>query len=216
MYMKGLNNKMSSPFVIGLKRGLKISLVLVIFYLLLDFFYFSKLENKNIVTLETKQSTSIGGDFDLLGKDGKEYNLASFNGKPLIIFFGFASCPDICPYGLTMISNVLKTLGDASHRVNAVFVTLDPERDDYASTSQFASLFHEEIIGLSGSIEQIDRVTDAWRVYKKKVILSESDLEYTIDHSAFIYLMDENGQYYTHFSHNTESEDIIKELNKLL
>ena len=115
-----------------------------------------------------------------------------------------------------MISNVLKTLGDASHRVNAVFVTLDPERDDYASTSQFASLFHEEIIGLSGSIEQIDRITDAWRVYKKKVILSESDLEYTIDHSAFIYLMDENGQYYTHFSHNTESEDIIKELNKLL
>ena len=216
MYMKGLNNKMSSPFVIGLKRGLKISLVLVIFYLLLDFFYFSKLENKNIVTLETKQSTSIGGDFDLLGKDGQKYNLASFKGKPLIIFFGFASCPDICPYGLTMISNVLETLGDASHRVNAVFVTLDPERDDYASISQFASLFHEEIIGLSGSIEQIDRVTDAWRVYKKKVILSESDLEYTIDHSAFIYLMDKNGQYYTHFSHNTEPEDIIKELNKLL
>ena len=216
MHMKGLNNKMSSPFVIGLKRGLKISLVLVIFYLLLDFFYFSKLENKNIATLETKQSVSIGGDFDLLGKDGKEYNLASFNGKPLIIFFGFASCPDICPYGLTMISNVLTTLGDASHRVNAVFVTLDPERDDYSSTSQFASLFHEEIIGLSGSIEQIDRVANAWRVYKKKVILSESDLEYTIDHSTFIYLMDANGKYYTHFSHNTGPEDIIKELSKLL
>jgi len=208
MCMKGLINKMSSPFVIGLKRGLKVSLVLVIFYLLLDFFYFSK--------LETKQSASIGGDFYLLGKDGQAYNQASFKGKPLLIFFGFASCPDICPYGLTMISSVLNTLGDDSHRVNAVFVTLDPERDDYSSTSQFASLFHEEIIGLSGSIEQIDRIANAWRVYKKKVILSESDLEYTIDHSAFIYLMDANGQYYTHFSHNTGPEDIIKELSKLL
>ncbi len=216
MYMKGSYNKMSSPFVNGLKRGLKISLVLVVFYLLLDYFYFSKIENKNIVTLETKQSASIGGNFDLLGKDGQVYNQASFIGKPLIIFFGFASCPDICPYGLTMISNVLETLGDDSHRVNAVFVTLDPERDDYATTSQFASLFHEEIIGLSGSIEQIDRVTSAWRVYKKKVELPDSDLDYTIDHSAFIYLMDENGEYYTHFSHNTESEDILKELNKFL
>ena len=216
MYMKGLYSKMSSPFVIELKRGLKISLVLVVFYLLLDYFYFSKIENKNIVTLETKQSASIGGNFDLLGKDGQEYNQASFIGKPLIIFFGFASCPDICPYGLTMISNVLETLGDDSHKVNAVFVTLDPERDDYATTSQFTSLFHEEIIGLSGSIEQIDRVTSAWRVYKKKVELPDSDLDYTIDHSAFIYLMDENGEYYTHFSHNTESEDILKELSKFL
>ena len=216
MYMKGSYNKMSSPFVIGLKRGLKISLVLVVFSLLLDYFYFSKIENKNIVTLETKQSASIGGNFDLLGKDGQEYNQASFIGKPLIIFFGFASCPDICPYGLTMISNVLETLGDDSHRVNAVFVTLDPERDDYATTSQFASLFHEEIIGLSGNIEQIDRVTSAWRVYKKKVVLPDSELGYTIDHSAFIYLMDKNGEYYTHFSHNAEPEDILKELNKLL
>ena len=216
MHTKGFYSKMSSPFVIGLKRGLKISVVLVIFYLLLDYFYFSKLANKNIVTLENKESVSIGGDFDLLGKDGKEYNLASFQGKPLIIFFGFASCPDICPYGLTMISSVLEILGDDSNMINAVFVTLDPERDDYTSTAQFASMFHEKIIGLSGSISQIDRVADAWRVYKKKVELSGSDLVYTIDHSAFIYLMDKNGKYYTHFSHNTEPEEIIKELDKVL
>jgi cytochrome oxidase Cu insertion factor (SCO1/SenC/PrrC family) len=216
MHTKGFYSKMSSPFVIGLKRGLKISVVLVIFYLLLDYFYFSKLANKNIVTLENKESVSIGGDFDLLGKDGKEYNLASFKGKPLIIFFGFASCPDICPYGLTMISSVLEILGDDSNMINAVFVTLDPERDDYTSTAQFASMFHEKIIGLSGSISQIDRIANAWRVYKKKVELPDSALVYTIDHSAFIYLMDKNGKYYTHFSHNTEPEEIIKELDKVL
>ena len=214
--MKGLYNTMSSPFIIGLKRGLIISLVLGVFYLLLNYFYFSKLENKNIVTLDDRENVKIGGDFDLLGKDGKEYNLASFNGKPLIIFFGFASCPDICPYGLTMISEVLETLGEDSNMINTVFVTLDPERDDYASTSQFASMFHEKIIGLSGSMEQVNRAADAWRVYNKKVELPDSELVYTIDHSAFIYLMDKNGKYYTHFSHNTEPEEIIKELDKML
>ena len=60
------------------------------------------------------------------------------------------------------------------------------------------------------------RVTSAWRVYKKKVVLPDSELGYTIDHSAFIYLMDKNGEYYTHFSHNTEPEEILKELNKFL
>lgn len=203
---------MSSPFIIGLKRGLKISLVLALFYLVLD--YFSKLDNKNKVNLESEKSASIGGDFNLIGKDGKKYNIDSFKGKPLLIFFGFASCPDICPYGLTMISSVLVSLGSNSNKINAVFVTLDPERDNYEVTAQFTSLFHKDIIGLSGSKEEIDRAASAWRVYKKKVLLSNSDLEYTIDHSAFIYLMDRNGKYYTHFSHNTDSEIILKELNK--
>jgi protein SCO1/2 len=207
---------MSSPFTIGIIRGLKISVILVIFYLLLDYFYFSELEEKNTITLESKQSASIGGEFDLVGKNGKIYNQDSFKGKPLLIFFGFASCPDICPYGLTMISSVLEILGDDSNKINAVFVTLDPERDDYSSTAEFANIFHNEIIGLSGSMKQIDKIVSAWRVYKKKVMLSESNLEYTIDHSAFIYLMDEKGKYYTHFSHNTEPEDILKELNKFL
>ena len=203
---------MKSPFLKGIKRGIGISIVLVIFWLLSDFFYFSKLDNKNKVNLESRQDTSIGGDFDLIGKNGKKYNIESFKGKPFLIFFGFASCPDICPYGLTMISSVLDSLDEDSNKINAVFVTLDPERDNYEKVSEFANIFHKEIIGLSGSQEQVDQAALAWRVYKKKVLLEDSDLEYTIDHSAFIYLMDQNGKYYTHFSHNIDAEEILKEL----
>ena len=203
---------MKSPFLKGIKRGIGISIVLVIFWLLSDFFYFSKLDNKNKVNLESKQDASIGGDFDLIGKNGKKYNIESFKGKPLLIFFGFASCPDICPYGLTMISSVLDSLDEDSNKINAVFVTLDPERDNYEKVSEFANIFHKEIIGLSGSQEQVDQAALAWRVYKKKVLLEDSDLEYTIDHSAFIYLMDQNGKYYTHFSHNIDAEEILNEL----
>ncbi len=203
---------MKSPFLKGIKRGIGISIVLVVFWLLSDFFYFNKLESKNKVNLESKQDVSIGGDFDLIGENGKKYNIESFKGKPLLIFFGFASCPDICPYGLTMMSSVLDSLDNDSNKINAVFVTLDPERDDYEKVSEFANIFHKEIIGLSGSQEQIDKAALAWRVYKKKVLLEDSDLEYTIDHSSFIYLMDKNGKYYTHFPHNIDTEEILKEL----
>ena len=207
---------MKSPFLKGIKRGIGISIVLVIFWLLSDFFYFSKLDNKNKVNLESRQDASIGGDFDLIGKNEKKYNIESFKGKPLLIFFGFASCPDICPYGLTMISSVLDSLDKESNKINAVFITLDPERDDYQKVSEFANIFHKEIIGLSGSQEQVDKAALAWRVYKKKVLLEDSDLEYTIDHSAFIYLMDRNGKYYTHFPHNVDAEEILKELKEFI
>ena len=101
-------------------------------------------------------------------------------------------------------------------RINAVFVTLDPERDTYEKVSEFANIFHKEIIGLSGSQEQVDKAALAWRVYKKKVLLEDSDLEYTIDHSAFIYLMDQNGKYYAHFSHNIDAEEILRELKAFI
>ena len=207
---------MESSFLNGIKRGIGISLALVIFWLLLDYFYFSKLEDKNKVKLESQQSVTIGGDFNLIGKGGKKYNIDSFKGKPLLIFFGFTSCPDICPYGLTMISSVLDTLDKDSNKINAVFITLDPERDNLEKVSEFASMFHKEIIGLTGSLEQVGSVALAWKVYKKKVFLESSDLGYTIDHSAFIYLMDENGKYYTHFPHSIDAEEIIKELETFI
>ncbi|MBH87819.1 MAG: copper-binding protein [Pelagibacterales bacterium] len=207
---------MKSPFLIGIKRGIVLSLLLVIFWLVLDFFYFSKLNNQNKVNLESQQPAAIGGKFILAGEGGKLYSNDSFQGKPLLIFFGFASCPDICPYGLTMISSVLDEMGEESQKVNAVFVSLDPERDDYKKVTEFANIFHEEIIGLSGSQEQVDKIALAWRVYKKKVLLEGSDLGYTIDHSSFIYLMDKNGKYYTHFPHNVDAEEILIELDKLI
>ena len=145
------------------------------FYILL-FVLFKLFKNNN-------DSVDIGGDFELIGKEGRIYNQDDFLGKPLLIFFGFASCPDICPYGLTIISEVLDDLEADKNKFNSVFVTLDPERDDYAKITDFVNLFHSNIIGLSGSVEQIDNIAKNWRVYKKKVDFSGSELGYTIDHS---------------------------------
>lgn len=199
-------------FIKGLVRGLKLSLILLIVFFLYYIFY---LQNDSKKVSNNKEST-IGGSFELLGAEGKIYTEKDFLGKPLLIFFGFASCPDICPYGLSVMSVVLDDLEEDNSKFNAVFVTLDPERDDYKKISEFVNLFHSNIIGLSGSMEQINKVSNNWRVYKKKIELSDSEFGYSIDHSAFIYLMDKDGSYLKHFSHSVEAEEIIKELVKLL
>ncbi len=203
---------MELAFIRGLIKGLKLSLVLLVVFILYYIFF---LQNDNNQVLNNEDA-SIGGSFELLGAEGKIYTEKYFLGKPLLIFFGFASCPDICPYGLSVMSSVLDDLEEYNSKFNVVFVTLDPERDDYKNTSQFVNLFHPNIIGLSGSIEQINEVANNWRVYKKKIELSDSEFGYSIDHSAFIYLMDKDGSYIKHFSHSADSEEIIKDLSKLL
>ena len=200
---------MNSAFIKGLSRGLFLCFIILLGFIFYYLYYSNYSKNNN-------GSADIGGDFELIGKEGRIYNQDDFLGKPLLIFFGFASCPDICPYGLTIISEVLDDLEADINKFNSVFVTLDPERDDYAKITDFVNLFHSNIIGLSGSVEQIDNIAKNWRVYKKKVDFSGSELDYTIDHSAFIYLMNKNGKYHTHFSHNTDAADIIKEISKLL
>tara|TARA_B100000686_G_scaffold345035_1_gene428801 strand:+ start:1160 stop:1771 length:612 start_codon:yes stop_codon:yes gene_type:complete len=196
----------------GLARGLKVSLVLLVAFFLYYIFYLQK-DSRQV---SNNEETSIGGSFELLGAEGKIYTEKFFLGKPLLIFFGFASCPDICPYGLSVMSGVLDDLKEDKSKFNVVFVTLDPERDDYKKISEFVNLFNPSIIGLSGSVEQINEVANNWRVYRKKIELSDSEFGYSIDHSAFIYLMDKDGSYLKHFSHSVDVEDIIKELSKLL
>jgi len=199
-------------FIRGLIKGLKLSLVVLVTFIIYYIFFFQKDDNQ----VSNNEEVPIGGSFELLGEEGKIYTEKYFLGKPFLIFFGFASCPDICPYGLSVMSSVLDHLEKDNGKFNVVFVTLDPERDDYKKTSDFVKLFHHDIIGLSGSVEQIKEVSDNWRVYRKKIELSDSEFGYSIDHSAFIYLMDKDGSYLKHFSHSVDAEDIIKDLSELL
>ena len=200
---------MNNSFIKGLSRGIFICVIILIGVIIYSFY-----NSNDSGTNDNK--ADIGGEFELVGKEGKEYTQDDFLGNPLLIFFGFVSCPDICPYSLSVISEVLDDLEGDKHKFNSVFVTLDPERDDFNRTAEFVNLFHSNIIGLSGSIEQIDNIVKNWRVYKKKVELAGSELDYSIDHSSFIYLMNQKGEYFSHFSHNADAEDIIKELVKLL
>ena len=152
----------------------------------------------------------IGGDFLLTDQDGKKFSSESLKGSYSMIYFGFTYCPDICPTALEIIANTLGDLAKYNTSVNAVFITIDPERDNAPLLKKFLGHFHPKIVGLTGTPEEIKDVAYKFKVYYA-LDHSEKDEksnDYMINHSSFIYLMDEHGKYLKHFSLNSTSKEI--------
>lgn len=154
-------------------------------------------------------TAAIGGPFALAAADGRTVTDQDLLGRPFLIFFGFASCPDVCPATLATVGTALEALA-VQERIEALFVTLDPERDTPETAGQYAAAFHPDITGLGGTRAQIDDAASAYRVYSARVPLEDSALGYTIDHSAFIYLMGADGTYRQHFSHAAAASEITQ------
>ncbi len=154
-------------------------------------------------------TAAIGGPFALAAADGRTVTDQDLLGRPFLIFFGFASCPDVCPATLATVGTALEAL-TGHERIEALFVTLDPERDTPETAGQYAAAFHPDIIGLGGTRAQIDDAASAYRVYSARVPLEDSALGYTIDHSAFVYLMGADGTYRQHFSHAAAASEITQ------
>jgi cytochrome oxidase Cu insertion factor (SCO1/SenC/PrrC family) len=156
----------------------------------------------------------ITSEFSLVDDTGKAVTEKDFAGKWQLVFFGFTYCPDVCPTTLTTVSTVMEELGDDADQVVPLFVTVDPERDTPAVLADYLANFDERIVGLTGSPEQIKAAAKAFRVYYAKVEQDDLPGGYTMDHSAFLYLMDPEGAYATHFSHQadvTEMAGAIRE-----
>jgi len=157
----------------------------------------------------SQQAAAIGGPFSLLGSEGESVTDADFAQSYLLVSFGFTSCPDVCPTTLQSIGQAMDLLGDDGQGLQPLFITLDPERDTPQVVGDYAQAFHTRLIGLTGSVEQIADAAGAYRVYYAKVPnAGDGESDYTIDHSAFIYLMSPDGAYLTHFSHASTPEDI--------
>lgn len=142
----------------------------------------------------------IGGPFALTTQDGKTLTDTDLRGAPFLIFFGFTHCPDICPTKLFEISEALRAAGQKGDRLKALFVSVDPERDTAETLKSYLGSFDPRIIGLTGSRAQIDATVKAYRAYARKVPLKDGD--YTMDHTALVYLMDKRGGFVGAF--NTE------------
>ena len=138
----------------------------------------------------------------------------SLQGKPTLIFFGFTHCPDVCPTSLFEISEVLKAMGTDADKVNAWFVSVDPERDTAAAMKDYLSSFDPHLKGLTGNPEQIAKVISAYRVYARKVPLKDGD--YTMDHTAVVYLMDKNGRFIAPFNLKKSADEAAADLRRRL
>jgi protein SCO1 len=157
---------------------------------------------------------AIGGPFQLTDQAGQTVTDQSLKGKPTLIFFGFTHCPDVCPTSLFEISEVLKAMGKDADRVNALFVSVDPERDTAAAMKDYLSSFDPHLKGLTGDPESVAKVLSAYRVYSKKVPLKDGD--YTMDHTALIYLMDREGRFVSPFNLKRTPAEAATDLKKYL
>jgi protein SCO1/2 len=130
----------------------------------------------------------IGGPFTLTDQDGKVVTEKNYAGAYKLIYFGFTACPAICPTELAKMTQVLNGLGKDAEAIQPLFITLDPERDDVKTIKNYMSLFHPRFQGLTGTVDQIEAVKKTYRVYGAKE-QTDSAMEYTINHSSYIYLM---------------------------
>ena len=131
--------------------------------------------------------SSIGAPFRLMGSDGKSVSDADLRGQPVVMFFGYTHCPDVCPTTLFEVSELFRKLGKGA-KVRGVFVSVDPERDTPEILKDYLGSFDKRIIGLSGDRAALEPMLKAYRVYARKNPAANG--EYSMDHSAIVYLMD--------------------------
>lgn len=158
----------------------------------------------------------IGGPFELTDAAGKRVTEKDFAGRPMLVYFGFTNCPDVCPAGLQVIAAALDRMGADAKRIAPLFITVDPERDTPDVLGKYVKSFHPDIVALSGSPQDIAAVTTAYRVYAKKVPDGTDPSRYNVDHSSFMYLMDANGEFVRHFPHSVDAADLAQEIAKVI
>src|SRR5579863_8262053 len=152
----------------------------------------------------------IGGPFHLLDKNGKPFSDQDMKGKPYLVFFGYT----ICPTTLFEMSQLFRKLGTDAGRAGALFITVDPERDTQTVMKSYLASFDPHLRGLTGDPKAIEQVLKDYRVYAKKVPLKGGD--YSMDHTALVYLMDKDGHFVAPFSMQRTPDAEAAELRRYL
>jgi protein SCO1/2 len=156
--------------------------------------------------------SAIGGPFSLVDQSGQAVTQDALKGKPSLMFFGFTHCPDICPTALFEMTQVFKALGNDGDKVQAYFVTVDPERDTPDILKEYLSSFDPRLRGLTGDPAAVAAMEKAFRVYSKKIPLENGG--YTMDHTALVYLMDKQGRFVAPFNIKRKPEDAAADLKR--
>ena len=159
-------------------------------------------------------SARIGGPFAMIRQDGHLVTNTDFVGHPYLVFFGYTHCPAVCPTVLFDISAVFKELRP-DKKIDALFITVDPERDTPDVLKTYLENFDSRIIGLTGDSRQIESITKAFRVYARKVP-SGIAADYTLDHTGVVYLMDKRGKFVSAFNLQRPPQQAARELEAYL
>lgn len=155
-------------------------------------------------------------NFELTTGQNKVITLDNFKGKVLLLYFGFASCPDVCPMSLSKINSLVKKLKpNIKPLVQTLFVSVDYKRDTPEDTQEYAKYFNKDFLGATGTKEQIELATLKYGVNYKFVELKESEMEYTVDHTSYLYIIDKKGKLITQYSSDNLNTDTLKIIEQL-
>lgn len=156
---------------------------------------------------------SIGGPFTLTGTDGQPFVSSQLNGKPVAIFFGFTHCPDVCPTTLARLVKLRRQLKQGDDAVSIVFVSVDPERDTPAEVGNYMKLFDTPLVGLTGTVAQVEQVKKQFGIYSRKV--PQPGGGYSVDHTAAVLLLDRNGQFVATLSPEEGDQVALDKLKRI-
>ena len=151
---------------------------------------------------------TVGGPFTLTAPDGATVTDQTYRGKWLLVYFGYTSCPDSCPTALFEVATALKKLGPDAAMLQPIFITIDPQRDRPEVMGEYTSSFDPRIVGLTGTAQQIDAVTQAYGAYFVRRKTGPGAQDYLVDHSIYIYLMSSQGKFVRGFDASWSGDGI--------
>lgn len=157
----------------------------------------------------------FGGDFTLVNQDGETVTQDNYANQWRMIYFGFTYCPAICPTELQKIAQALNAAGDKADQIQPLFISVDPERDTVEVMKNYTALFHPRLIGLTGTLKQVEQAKNAYKIYAAKV-QDETMSDYTVDHSSFIYLIDPEDNLRAIFKTEDKAEEITQVITTIL
>lgn len=157
----------------------------------------------------------IGGPFELVDQHGAVRQDSDFRGRYMLVYFGYNWCPDVCPTSLLNITLALEKLDGIAPPIQPIYITVDPERDTVEEMKAYAEHFHPSLVALTGNQTQIAKAADAYYVVYEKAG-EDGSADYFVDHTAFIYLMDPEGNFVRFFSHEAMAEEIATGVLEIL
>ena len=196
------------------KEVLFISFIIIFIFISIYSFINKDFFPNNLVQVIESQDSLPGGHFVLKDQNNQVFDSAASQ-KLMLIYFGFTYCPDVCPTTLIKVSDIIDRLKEDSKEINSIFITVDPERDTPEILSDYVSAFHEDIIGLTGTKNEIDKVAEDWGVYYQKEIL-DGDEDYTMNHLDIIFLANANGEFIDYFPPKIQSVLIVEKIRNII
>ena len=198
-------------------KNITTKIILVVFIITISVSIIYKISSNNIAEGNVLKSGYIFNDeFEAVDHNGSKFTNENLNGKYKLIFFGFTSCPAICPNELGKLTNILNRLnGDELSSILPVFITVDPERDNPDKIKKYLEMFHSNITGITGTPDQINNIVDIYKAHTKRIDIEEMNT-YMFDHSTHIYFIDPNNKLISLYKMTEKPDDIVMSIRKKL